>query len=349
MVLFDIIKHQDTVVDGLRGAYQSGRTAHALLFWGPAGVGKFRTAQAAAQMLLCAEEKSPCGACPACSQVNRFVHPDLFAIAPGKPEDDDKLHKSLEAYGQDIYDRLLFSPKASIVIERIRNLKVESAKTQVGRGNRVIIIREAEQMTLEAAQSALKLIEEPRPGTYFILTCREPEALLPTILSRCQLVRFQPLPETYIESVLSEVGEGTNLEWGIIARLAQGSLGRALSMQEEDVIATRDLALSVFDKQLTDPMEVRDCVRAIGRGWDLGRAEALVDMLMLWYEERFVHSDRLAELRVRGTQISVAEIKRRCEILEELLTSIRRNVNPELALSTTLLRLNRLVAEKGYR
>ncbi len=359
-MLFDIVKHQERVVDILTGAWGAGKIAHAMLFWGPAGVGKLRMAQATAQMLLCSAENSPCGLCPACSQVSRFVHPDLFVVTVGKPDDDDKLFKSLEAYGQDIYHQLRFPPKASIVIERIRNLKVESAKSQVGKGNRVIIIREAEKMTLEAAQSALKLIEEPRPGTYLILTCREPEALLPTILSRCQRIRFRPLPGEYIKSVLLTQNPELGVQSDMIARLAQGSLGRAMAMVEEDVLANRDLALSIFDKRLTDPTQVRDCVHAVGRSWDLDRAQSLVDMLMLWYEdilmlhhglpeEHLTHLDRLSDLRTTQSALTVIELKRRCGILEEMLSSLKSNVNPELALSTTLLRMNNLVTEKGYR
>lgn len=359
MVLLDQIQHQAPVLSAIRNAHRLDKVAHAFLFWGPGGVGKLRAAQAMAQLLLCREKSSPCGQCAACDQVVRLVHPDLHLVMAGKPEDDGILQKTVEAYGRDLFHRIEPPANASIMIDRIRNLKSETAKTHVGSGNRVAIIRDAERMTIEAAQSALKLIEEPREATYLILTCREPEALLPTILSRCQRIRFRPLPADYIKSVLAQRAE-ESAPLTMISRLAQGSLGRALAMLEEDVASQRDLALSLFVSQLRDPQEVREKIKLVARKWDLGMARTLVDMLMLWYEDQLIlqhglgesgvaHQDRLAELRMAAGASSHGEIKRRIGILEEMLLALSQNVNPTLALETTLLRLNRLVAEKGYR
>jgi DNA polymerase III subunit delta' len=359
MVLLDQIQHQAPMLSAVRNAQRLGKIAHAFLFWGPGGVGKLRAAQAMAQLLLCRESEAPCGVCAACDQVVRFVHPDLHLVLAGKPDDDAKTQKRLEAYGQDLFDRIDLPANASIVIDRIRNLKSETAKAHVESGNRVAIIRDAERMTIEAAQSALKLIEEPRDATYLILTCREPEALLPTILSRCQRIRFRPLPAEFIKSVIAERAEAAApLE--MISRLSQGSLGRALGMLEEDVASQRDLALSIFASPLGDPQEVREKVHLVGRKWDLGMARTLVDMLMLWYEDQLMlqhglpesgvaHQDRVVQLRVAASTAPHGELKRRIGILEEMLQALGQNVNPTLALETTLLRLNGLVAEKGYR
>lgn len=359
MVLFDVIRHQETAVRALREAWERGKMPHALLFWGPGGVGKLRTAHALAQMLLCSSQSPPCGACSICDRVIRFTHPDLLLIAPAiKSALDGQFHKALAAYGQDLFCCLETPPKASIWIERIRELKAESSKARVERGNRVAIIRDAERMTLEAAQAALKLIEEPTAGTYLVLTCRDPEQLLPTILSRCRKLRFRQLPREFIEQVLRERSESAGAHPRVVATLAQGSLGQALSWLDEDVLELRDRALELFQTDRADPAAVGREVRSLGRTWDLDKAQASVDLLMMWFEDLLLlhhglpedavtNTDRLQDLRRLARGISVAEIKRRSGVLEEMLQSIRQNVNPVLATETALLRLNRLVEESG--
>ncbi len=353
MLLLDRIQHQAHAVDSLRAAWERGRLAHAYLFWGPEGVGKMRTAQAVSQMVLCTASAPPCGECPACGKAARFTHPDQILVAPPPREGADAWHKALEAYGQDSYHCWQAAPNASIGIERIRGLKAESSMARVEKGNRMVIIREAERMTPEAAQAALKLIEEPGEGTYLVLTSRDPERLLPTILSRCQRLRFRPLPRAFIEERLA----ARDVPARVLAALAQGSLSRALAMlEEEDVDALRDRTIALFAPGLRSPAEVRAHLPR-GRAWDAARAQISADLLMMWYEdllllhhglpeELVTHADRLDDLRLRAQEISLPEIRRRCDIIEELLQAIRQNVGPLLALETALLRLNRLAGEK---
>lgn len=365
-VLFDRVKHQQVAIEALRGAHARGRTAHAVLLWGPAGVGKTRAAHALAQQLLCSEEGAPCGNCPSCRQVARFTHPDVHVVLPGRADEGDH-QKVLEAFATDPYHSWEIPPNASIGIERIRALKAEASKTRVGKGNRVDIIRDAERMTAEAAQAALKLIEEPQAGTYLILTCRDPQQLLPTILSRCQRIRFRPLPADFIRESLGGRREGRPAEGGeeareALAALAQGSLGRALAMAAEDLVGQRARALDLFETPLADLSAVRAKVRPLerppGRHWNPEQARLLVEVLMRYYEDlllvhggvpadRIANQDQRGRIEARARQITVAEIKRRIAILEEMLAAIGQNVNPLLALQTALLRVNRLTGGDG--
>ncbi|MCK4304707.1 MAG: DNA polymerase III subunit [Candidatus Eisenbacteria sp.] len=379
--LFQTIRHQETAVRAMRGAWIRGKMPHALLLWGPQGVGKMRSAQALAQLLMCRRQPTPrevqtasgrsdgadgpCGACTSCKRVARFTHPDLIVVLPAtRSTPGDKVHRALADYGQDLYHCLRTSANASIGIEQIRDLKVESSKARVEKGNRVVIIRDAERMTQEAAQAALKLIEEPLAGTYLVLTCRDPHQLLPTILSRCRAIRFRPLPREFVEQVIRErsQSDGVDCELDdaglrVVARLAEGSLGRALSMLEDEVLALREWAVKFFKADLRTPAEVSARVRSLGRTWNLERAKAAVDLEMMWLEDllllsqglpqdRITHLDRLAELQQQVRTVSVSEIKRRGLILEEMLQAIGQNVNLTLATETALLRLNRLVGER---
>ncbi len=355
-ILWDRLRHQDRASAALREAWKRGRTAHAVLIWGPEGVGKTRAAHAFAQQLLCAGDPVPCGSCVPCGQTARFTHPDIHVVLPGRVEDDTH-QKALEAFGSDPYHCWEIPANATIGIERIRALKAEASKARVGTGNRVAIIRDAERMTPEAAQAALKLIEEPQDGTYLILTCQDPKQLLPTILSRCQRIRLRPLPRSFLGEVLSDQGEAAQGAVDLVSSLAQGSLGQALRLLDEDVAALRDLALNLFDAPLSDVGAVRDKVRPLerppGKHWNPERARTVVDLMMRWYEDLLLvrsglsddavaNRDRLEQVRTQARQVSVEELKRRIGILEEMVAAIRQNVNPMLSLQTALLRLNGL-------
>ena len=199
------ILDQDEIVARLCEAARDGRVAQAYLFHGPRGVGKTRTALGLAQAMNCLDASPPCGACRACRRVASLLHPDVRLLFPATREEESRpedLGRRLEEYGADRYHLLEFARNASIGIERIRELKAEAAMSHVEGKRRVNIIVSAHRMLEDAAQSALKLIEEPPPGTHMILTVEEPAALLPTIVSRCQLVRFRPLPRATIEEVL---------------------------------------------------------------------------------------------------------------------------------------------------
>lgn len=356
MVLFDTLAHQPTAVATLRRAAAGGRLAHAHLFWGPEGVGKTRSALALAQAIFCTEATAPCGACADCRRVERLAHADLHLVLPAVRAEGSEPGGEVEAYVQDPHACLRFPRLATIGIERVRGLKLESAKAGVSRDRRVIVLREAQRMTPEAAQAALKLIEEPRPGTFLLLTADDPSHLLPTIVSRCQQTRFRPLPLEFIAQVL---GERFALEPGMarmVAGLAQGSLSRAQGLAEADAARLRDRVVALFETPAADAADVARRVAALGASWNVDRAHTAGDLLMTWYGDVValkqgmdaagrIHADRLDDLRRTAEGLSVSEIRRRMTLLEELLDAVEQNVNPALALEAMLLRLHRLVGE----
>ncbi len=353
MTLLAAVRHQATALAALASACESGRVAHAYLFWGPEGVGKTRTALGFAQRLLCTEAAAPCGVCSTCNRVARLTHPDLHLVLPVLRTGNEDPRRELDAYAQDPYHCLQAPRSATIGIERVRGLKLEASKTRVERGCRVIIIREAERMTPEAAQAALKLIEEPRADTFLVLTCTDPARLLPTILSRCQRLRFRALPSAFIEEALRRKLELPAAQARLVAALAEGSLSRALEYGEGDAIALRDEALELFESPPRDAAEVGARAQRQGRAWDGDRARVAVDLLMSWYgdllalqqalpETNLMHTDRLEALRQQARARTLPELKRRIATLEEMLQAIEQNVNPTLALEAALLRIHRL-------
>lgn len=199
---------QDRVVKLLKTHLQDGRVAHAYLFAGPDGVGKRRLAFEMAKALNCtASGGQPCDACTVCRQITRGTHPDVHSVVSGGASDQIKIDMIRH------------------VIGRVA-LRPYSAEFQVA------ILEGAERLTEEAANSLLKVLEEPSAHTRFILTTAQFSACLPTIASRCQLVRCQPLPAEVIKQILVTQKGCDEPTATAIASLSGGSASEALALAD---------------------------------------------------------------------------------------------------------------------
>ena len=168
-VAFSEILGQKTAKRFLKQVMASGKIPHAYLFTGIPGIGKTTTAMAFAMALNCREpvDFEGCGQCPSCRQFKGKNFPDFISILPE---------------GQNIR------------IDQIKELNRKLGFAPVSGGYRVCVIHQADAMNDESANSFLKTLEEPPPGNILILRVTESLDLLPTIVSRCQQVPFQPLP-----------------------------------------------------------------------------------------------------------------------------------------------------------
>src|SRR5512137_1693829 len=201
---FDTILGQKQAVNQLRTALRSGHLAHAYLFSGIEGIGKFTVAVAFAKALNChTHADDSCDNCVACRKIEKRLHPDVFFVEP------DKNIIKIEQV-RDIQKKIIFKPME-------------------GR-NKVVIIDQAEKLNLHAANCLLKTLEEPPDDTVIILVAHTAMALLPTIVSRCQRIRFAPLSAAAIREHLAARGVEPE-EARLAAALAQGSLKRALELR----------------------------------------------------------------------------------------------------------------------
>lgn len=201
---FQGIIGQETAVEILRKDLDQDRVAHAYLFTGPQGVGKGMAARAMAQALLCQTGDS-CHRCAGCHLFGINEHPDFFWLEPAG---------------------------ASLKIEQIRRLNKEVSTRPYMAARRVIVINQAETMTAEAANSLLKTLEEPPAYVVFFLIASNLEKMLPTVLSRCRLVRFAPLSPRQVEEYLYS-RLGYNVEKArLAAAICEGRLGLAVEWVE---------------------------------------------------------------------------------------------------------------------
>jgi DNA polymerase-3 subunit delta' len=209
------IRGHDGVVASLRRALVQGRFPHALLFVGPEGIGKRAFALTLAQALLCPRqpeaELDPCGSCPSCLQVRAGTHPDLLLAR--RPED-----------------------KHELPIQVIRDLCLDLGLKPMLGARKVAIIDDADDLNDEAANAFLKTLEEPPEGSVLILIGTAAELQLDTIVSRCRVVPFRPLPEPELAAVLQEQGVAADpAEAARLARLGEGSVARARGLADADL------------------------------------------------------------------------------------------------------------------
>jgi DNA polymerase-3 subunit delta' len=198
----------DSAVRNLNSAWQQRRWPHALLIQGPEGLGKQRLARWIAQSILCdrgGDKLSACGECASCMLFAAATHPDLQMISP---EED----------------------KQQISVDQIREACANLTMTSYRQGYKVTIVDPAHQMTLAAANSLLKTLEEPTQRTVLILVTSRPAALLATIRSRCQQLSLSaPAERDALEWLATATGSPVDVE---ILRFANGAPLRALALAE---------------------------------------------------------------------------------------------------------------------
>jgi len=225
LITFDDVFGQPGAVEFLRRLCRADRLPHAMLFDGPVGVGKARCAAALAASFLCLKPRGdlPCGKCESCIVLPSGNHPDYHVII-----------KELIRY----YDK---TGKSKATVHSIHSIRAEliekAAHTSVmGRG-KFFVIEQADLMSEDAQNSMLKTLEEPAGRAAIVLLSDAPYLLLPTVLSRCQVVRFALLDAALVARELKQRGidAATAAE---AAELSEGSLGGALSLISDGTLAT---------------------------------------------------------------------------------------------------------------
>jgi DNA polymerase-3 subunit delta' len=248
------IKGQEKAIRILDNAIKHGRISQAYLFHGPEGVGKFTTALHFGMAINCLAkiDKRPCGSCVSCRKYLDLNNPDFSYIFPTPKlkttESGEMKSQSVEEYLAYIENRknspwqkFYFSTNAEIRKQSIDLLIKKLQFTQLEGNYRTCIIEDAEAMNLSTANSFLKTLEEPPPNTVFFLITTKLQAMLPTILSRCQQVFFQPLSYQLIEEILISQHKVEKQAARTYSRIARGNLEQAVRLSFEATPESRNL------------------------------------------------------------------------------------------------------------
>jgi DNA polymerase III subunit delta' len=307
---FSNIRGQDTAVRSLKNAINNNRLAHAYIFSGPEGCGRSLLARNFAKALNCEKKKDDaCDFCTSCKKIDKYIHPDV---------------KWLNKDGKG----------SQIKIEQIRELENQIVLKPYEAKYKVFIIKDAQLMTAEAANSFLKTLEEPPPNSVLILITERPKDLFRTIVSRCQLIRIKPFSTEELSFILVTEYNMQKKKAELLSRISEGRLGRAIDYSS-DVLTLRDKILEEFSSDdSVEDYSARDRD-------DLARR---LNVLLSWYrdllvfkvtheEDLIINFDKVNDIKVNEKSYKTTDL---LDIFENVLDAKERigsNVNPKLALS----------------
>ena len=288
---FGDIVGQSALTGNLLRQMRSGQVVHAYLFAGEPGMGKRTLAGICARALVCEGHTKPCDECGPCQRALSGNHPDIELIEPGygTGKRGDKRPRSLS-------------------VDDMRALGEFLMRRPYEAGRNIAIIPQAQLMTPQAQNALLKTLETPPGQSVIFLTCDNVRALLPTIVSRCPVVHFQPLPMERVREYL--LGRGVLPERAqLLASLSGGSIGRALEMDgNEEYWSVRAATLdavgalmdatdaAAFGARLRDMREHAD--------WVLDSLELYARDLMLCGRSQALNIDRKEQIDAQASRLS---------------------------------------------
>ncbi|NRR05471.1 DNA polymerase III subunit delta' [Brevibacillus sp. RS1.1] len=306
----------------LSHSLRNERLAHAYLLAGPKGSGKKQMALHLAKSLFCSErEADACGACVTCRRIEGGNHPDVLFITPDG---------------------------ASIKIDQIRSLQKEMAMRAVESSRKVYIIEHVDKMTTQAANSLLKFLEEPPAGVLALLLTEHSHAILPTILSRCQIVQFSPLSaESIAEKLRAE---------GVLAGMAQVASHITTNVEEAMILSQsesfaqlRNLVIQLVQECKQRNSSALLTIHDMLQKSDKSKEELplFLDLLILWLRDilylqvgrhaHLINSDQQDVLQGQALVWTKAELLRGIDLVMETKNRIERNANAQLALERLVL------------
>lgn len=381
---FSDLQGQTAASEALRRATQLNRLHHAYLFHGLEGVGKRLAARALAQLLLCQAVKiledglpDACGLCHACDRVRRafdpreqVLHPDLhFLEREGAREAQAEILK-----GQ---GGTVGTVKKTISVDQVRQLQKRLSFSAYEGGRRVVYIEDADLLQVQAANAFLKTLEEPSEGLHFILTARQPKAILNTILSRCQQLRFVPLSSDLIRQLIlhqksqNQASHFTEHAAQTLAQLSGGSMAEAqhwltfntLEGHDEDHPWEERLRVTLLN--LIQTYDLSGGASALLKAWEgikyydstknLEELKRLLHLLRAWYRDVLIlkeapdapsylltYAQLVQEAKARADVLSVERIRWRLDALKrsEYDLFVRQGASRSLVLNSLAMYLS---------
>ncbi len=320
-----IIGHQRPI-NILKRALANKTLAHAYLFSGETGIGKKTTALALAAATNCPAPgvDGGCGECPSCRKVASGGHPDVHVVS----SDGDE-----------------------IKIDQIRQVQADLSLKPFEGVKKILIVDGAELMNAASANAFLKTLEEPPGDSLIVLVTSMPQSLLSTIRSRCQEIRFLPLPRLTLSRVLMRRRDLAEEDALFLAALAQGSMGRALDMDVEGEKAAREELMALWSGLgRMSPGDVLARSEALSK--DRDRLERLLDTGAEWLRDALVFHETGDEkllvyghgkdmYRQWGSQVPLQRMLADMELFTTSRALLERRVSAQLVAENLLLKLGR--------
>ncbi len=316
---FSDILGQEPALQTLYRALDTGRVHHAYRFEGPDGVGKEMAAFSVAQALVC--ETGGVRACATCSAC-------LRALKISEEEPRVPAHPDVVVVERGLYrGRISANEATGISIEQVRRIVLERSGYRAHEGRALVfIVRAAEELTVSAANALLKTLEEPGPNTHFILLTSRPNRLLDTIRSRTLPVRFSPLSDALVASILEKRGLSSN-----VAPLAQGSVALALELATDDAVKEREEFVSGAHAAIN----AKDLAPAL-KFAEIRRERDALRGLLSYFAQTLAIAGRE---RVASSLSDAEQSAKRHAVVLSAMRDVERNVSPALALEAMFYHL----------
>ena len=319
----DVVGHKD-ILKYISSAVENNRVSHAYILNGERGSGKKMLANLFAMTLLCETgDNEPCGKCHSCKQAESGNHPDIIRVTHEKPN--------------------------SISVDDIRTQVNNTVDIKPYQGPyKVYIIRQADMMTPQAQNAILKTIEEPPSYAVFLLLTENAETLLPTINSRCVMLKLRNIKDTLIKKYLMENLEIPDYKADMCTAFAQGNMGRAIMLANSDHFnEIREEAVQLL-KHINE-MELNEIVAAV-KNISVYKLEITdyLDIIMIWYRDvllykatkeidKVVFKDQLQSIKEQARKSSYEGIELILESLEKAKARLKANVNFDLVMELLFL------------
>jgi DNA polymerase-3 subunit delta' len=331
---------QDRILSLLDYSLKTNTIAHAYLLVGPRHVGKRTLAFNLAQALNCDGPELPCGQCRSCQRILEGKHADVISISMNSKIESAVTSNSLE-------HKTEIGIKDMLELQRMANLPPYEGKCKV------FIIDDAEYLSTEAANSLLKILEEPPQRIAWLLLASEEERLLPTIISRCQRLELKPVPSERVQEILISSYDVDANKAKLLTQLCHGRLGWALSaLANDDILQQRSQRIVKLSSLLPAGLEQRfayaqELASQLSQNRRAG-AEIIEIWLDWWRDlmlikggcrEAVINVDYERTLEEQARELSLSEIEGFLANLCLLQEEISKNVNPRLALEWLMLNL----------
>ena len=319
----DVVGHKD-ILKYISSAVENNRVSHAYILNGERGSGKKMLANLFAMTLLCETgDNEPCGKCHSCKQAESGNHPDIIRVTHEKPN--------------------------SISVDDIRTQVNNTVDIKPYQGPyKVYIIPQADLMTPQAQNAILKTIEEPPAYAVFLLLTENAEMLLPTINSRCVMLKLRNIKDTLIRKYLMENLEIPDYKADMCTAFAQGNMGRAIMLANSDHFnEIREEAVQLL-KHISE-MELNEIVAAV-KNISVYKLEITdyLDIIMIWYRDvllykatkeidKVVFKDQLQSIKEQARKSSYEGIELILESLEKAKARLKANVNFDLVMELLFL------------
>jgi DNA polymerase-3 subunit delta' len=343
--MFEHLVGNQSVKDLLTQLLRNNRIPNSLLFAGSEGVGKRQFAIELARAFVCRQPFAylACGKCAACTRVGLFNTP-----TSEKGEEYDRV-----SFGEHPDVGLVIPFKRNLRVGAIRALEIEANYRPYEASARVFIIDDADKMNDAASNALLKTLEEPPETTYLILITSRPDALLSTIRSRCQTIRFAPVTKNEIEELLGERRNFKAADAKLAARISNGSVGNAMTIDIDNYRTRRTFQLSVVEKAFVRPdraallrsaEQLNDAKNKDLHEENLAVLESLIrDMWTLKNgvtHDAITNFDEADRLKTIAVQVESARLEDALAEIESLRQSFQVNINRKSATDALFMKIS---------